>query len=112
MSQQQHTIAPQQHFQNKTFRITHPFHPLHNKKFEIYSIKKPHGESRVYFYNMKSRMVSVPLRWTDIGPPDPFVKIAAGRSFFRADDLIRLYNLIQNIKQAQSHEEEPCNNHV
>jgi len=57
-------------------------------------------------------MVSVPLSWTDIGPPDPFAKIAAGRSFFRADDLIRLYNLIQNIKQAQSHEEEPCNNHV
>ena len=95
------TTAPQQHFQNKTFRITHPFHPLHNKELDIYTIKKPHGESRVYFYNMKSHMVSVPLSWTDIGPPDPFVKISAGRALFRVEDLLRLTILINEIKEGK-----------
>jgi hypothetical protein len=99
--QQQLLTAPQQYFQNKTFRITHPFHPLHNKKFEIYSIKKPHGESRVYFYNSESRIVSVPLNWTDIEPADPFVTISKGRALFRVEDLLRLTILINEIKQGK-----------
>ncbi|MBW2737354.1 MAG: hypothetical protein JRE64_00615 [Deltaproteobacteria bacterium] len=76
-------------------------HPFHNKEFEIYSIKKPHGESRVYFYNTESRMVSVPLNWTDIEPADPFVTISKGRALFRVEDLLRLTILINEIKQGK-----------
>lgn len=46
-------------------------------------------------------MVSVPLSWTDIGPPDPFVKISAGRALFRVEDLLRLTILINEIKQGK-----------
>ncbi|MFC1885781.1 DUF5372 family protein [Thermodesulfobacteriota bacterium] len=102
--QRQLSIAPQQNLQNKTFRITHPFHPQYNQEFEIYSIKKPHGESRVYFYNLQLRMVSVPINWTDIEPADPFVKISDGRALFRIKDLLRLVILINNIKRQDRNE--------
>ena len=91
--------APQQRFQNNTFRITHPFHPLYNKELEIESIKKAHGVSWVYFYNSKTRRVSVLLHWTDLEPPDPFVKISDGRAFFRVPDLLRLATLINELKK-------------
>ena len=97
--QQQLATAPQQCFQNKTFRITHPFHPLQTKEFEICSIKKPQGERRVYFYNSENHLVSVPLHWTDLEPPDPFVTISDGRAFFRVPDLLRLVRLLDDIKR-------------
>jgi hypothetical protein len=91
--------APQQRLQNKTFRITHPFHPLYNKELEIESIRKAHGESWVYFYNSKNRRVSVLLRWTDLEPPDPFVRISDGRALFRITDLLSLATLINELKK-------------
>jgi hypothetical protein len=32
----------------------------------------------------------VPARWTSLATPDPFVLTAAGRAYFRLEDLIRL----------------------
>ena len=93
------TTASLQYLSNKTFRIIHPFHPLLNKEFEIHSIKTPHGERRVYFYNSEGHIASVPLEWTDVEPPDPFVVISAGRSFFRIKDILRLVHLVDEIKK-------------
>jgi len=96
------SIASQQHSDNKTFRIIHPFHPLINKEFEVHSIKTPCGERRVYFYNSEGRINSIPLNWTDIAPPDPFVVVSAGRAFFRIKDLLRLVYLVDEIKKEDS----------
>jgi hypothetical protein len=38
---------------------------------------------------------SVPVTWTDVVPPDPFVDMAAGRALFRPDDLLAVVSLIQ-----------------
>ncbi|MBW2634031.1 MAG: site-specific integrase [Deltaproteobacteria bacterium] len=35
-----HSTASQQNFSNKTFRITHPFHPYRNIEFEIDSVRR------------------------------------------------------------------------
>lgn len=91
--------ASLQHLHDKKFRIIHPFHPLKNKEFEIHSIKKPHGERRVFFYNSESRIVSVPLSWTDVAPIDPFIVVSAKRALFRIEDLNRLVYLIDEIKK-------------
>jgi hypothetical protein len=32
----------------------------------------------------------MPARWTSVVPPDPFVLVAAGRAYFRLEDVIRL----------------------
>ena len=81
------------------FVITHPFHPLYHHEFELVDYRNNWGEDRVYFYEYEQNLTSVPVYWTSIVPEDPFVKISAGRSFYRVEDLVRLYNLIQNLKR-------------
>jgi len=94
------STASQQNFNNSTFRIIHPFHPLKNTEFEIDAIVRLPGERRVFFYNYKGRKSSVPLDWTDIGPKDPFVAVSAGRALFRVEDLLGLVRLIDEISSA------------
>ena len=98
--QQSHSTASHQNFDNKTFRIIHPFHPYRNIEFEIDSVRRIAHERRVFFFNTKGRRSSVPLHWTDIGPKDPFVAVSAGRSFFRVADLLGLVRLIEEINSA------------
>ncbi|MBW2634238.1 MAG: hypothetical protein JRE14_08990 [Deltaproteobacteria bacterium] len=94
---QNHSTASQQNFSNKTFRITHPFHPYRNIEFEIDSVRRSAYEYRVLFFNAKERRSSVPLDWTDIGTVDPFVAVSAGRALFRVEDLLGLVRLIEEI---------------
>ena len=99
--QPSHSTTSQQDFNNKTFRITHPFHPYRNIEFEIDHVKRIAYESRVFFFNTKGRKSSVPLYWTDLGPQDRFVAVSAGRSFFRVEDLLGLVHLIEEISSVK-----------
>jgi hypothetical protein len=92
--------ASHQNFDNKTFRIIHPFHPYRNIEFEIANVRRLPGEYRVFFFNTKGRKSSVPLDWTDIGPKDPFVAVSAGRALFRVEDLLGLVRLIVETNSA------------
>jgi lipopolysaccharide biosynthesis protein len=56
------------------------------------------GEERVYYRDENGRMRFVPARWTNIAASDAFVLTAAGRAWFRLEDLIRLDNAIKNWK--------------
>ena len=97
--QQSQSTASHQFFNNNTFKIIHPLHPLKNQEFEILSIKSPHGEKRVFFYNSEDRISSVPLDWTDAALLDPFIIVSAGRSHFRVKELLRLVHLVDDIKK-------------
>ena len=94
------STASHQDFDNKTFRIIHPFHPYRDIEFEIDHVKRIAYESRVFFFNTKGRKSSVPLHWTDIGPADPFVVVSGGRSLFRVEDLLGLVRIIEEICSA------------
>ena len=96
-----HSTASQKNFNNKTFRITHPFHPYKDTEFEIDQVRKVGVERRVFFFNQKGRKSSVPLAWTDIGPQDLFVVLSAGRALFRVEDLLGLVRLIKEINSAK-----------
>ena len=98
--QPSHSTTSHQNFDNKTFRITHPFHPYRDIEFEIDSVRQLAAECRVFFFNAKGRRSSVPLHWTDIGPKDPFVAVSAGRALFRVEDLLGLVRLIGEINSA------------
>jgi hypothetical protein len=37
-------------------------------------------------------------RWTSLATPDPFVIAAAGSAYFRLEDLIRLAELIKELR--------------
>lgn len=57
-------------------------------------IRSSHGR-RVYFEDPRGCFVFVPETFTDLVPPDPFVALAAGRCFFRTQDLIELLRIVQ-----------------
>jgi hypothetical protein len=99
--QQTHSTASQKNFNNKTFRIIHPFHPYKDTEFEIDQVRNVAVERRVFFFNQKGRKSSVPLDWTDIGPQDLFVVLSAGRALFRVEDLLGLVRLVGEIDSAK-----------
>ena len=72
------------------FSVTHPYHPLFEHTLEVVAQSKEYGEERVYYRDQNGRMRFLPVRWTSLAAPDPFVLTAAGRAYFRLEDLIRL----------------------
>jgi hypothetical protein len=93
-----HLTTPKCDDESKKFVITHPFHPLSGKEFEFVSCLNQSGEYRVHFYVEKDRLISIPAHWTNLLPEDPFIKISAGCSYFRVEDLVRLNQLIKDLK--------------
>ena len=57
------------------------------------------GEERVYYRDQAGRLRFLPARWTDLAPPDPFIRTAAGRAYFRLEDLIRLETHVKAWKE-------------
>jgi Family of unknown function (DUF5372) len=45
----------------------------------------------------QNRTRSLPAVWTDVNGPDPFLTLAAGRSWFRVDDLLQLSMLLREV---------------
>jgi hypothetical protein len=57
------------------------------------------GEHRVFFREPGQAQVrSLPATWTDVVAPDPYVVLAAGRSYFRPEDLMQLGLLLRSLK--------------
>jgi len=40
-----------------------------------------------------------PASWTDVGEPDPFVALSAGRAMARVEDLLRLADLLKDLQR-------------
>ena len=85
---------------SRRFRITHPFHPWSGQELELVTYLHTWGENRVYFHQQGEHLVSVPASWTDVVPEDPFVRLAAGRSVFRLQDLTELVQLVEGLCRA------------
>jgi len=83
-------------------KVTHPFHPLFGREFELVTYKKAWGEDRVYFRDDKDRLHRMPVGWTNVEVPDPFRAIAAGRCCFKTDDLLKLADLVSRLTSDES----------
>lgn len=81
------------------FRVTHPFHPLTGRTFEIVSVHQTWGEYRVFFSDDDGALAAMPVNWTDVAEPDPFVTIAGGRAHCRPSDLVRLCAVIAEVRR-------------
>lgn len=86
------------------FQVTHPFHPWHGREFELVAYKSAWGEDRVYFYDEESQLRALPASWTDAVASDPFVTIAAGRTPFRAGDLLELVRLVRCLSSSRGND--------
>jgi hypothetical protein len=80
------------------FRVTHPFHPLSGRQFELIGCRSRWGDERVWFHDPAGRLSLIPRAWTDLAPLDPFVTLAAGRSWFRVEELLDLARLVKGLK--------------
>jgi Family of unknown function (DUF5372) len=61
-------------------------------------------EERVFFADPQTHKVrSLPLAWTNLAPPDPFLVVAATRTVLRFEDV---QQLVQFLRQQQTHHQE------
>jgi len=62
------------------------------------------GEERVFFaYPQAQQIRSLPLTWTSLAPPDPFLIVADGKAVLRWRDL---QQLAQFLRQNPAHSQE------
>lgn len=80
--------------------MTHPFHPWVGRAFAFVAVRQTWGQDRVFFFDDEGVQSSMPRGWTDLGDVDPFVTVAAGRSAFRVEDLLRVAELIAGRREA------------
>jgi len=98
MKNQPRQIAPFVDQLKRRVTITHPFHPRSGQKFELLGYRRSFGIECVDCQDREGRLTTVPLAWTDAaGSDDPFVVTSAGRSYFRAEDLLQLAELMRRL---------------
>ena len=85
--------------------MTHPFHPLSGRDFEFVAFRQNWGEDRVHLHDADGQLFSLPARWTDVAPADPFVVIAAGRCPFTTAGLLALADLIDRLRSQPGSDE-------
>jgi Family of unknown function (DUF5372) len=51
----------------------------------------------VFFYNPDGRLHRVPLSFTSLAQPDPFVEVSAGRAHLRPQDLLQLVKMLERL---------------
>lgn len=56
------------------------------------------GEDWLVVRDPDEYLLWLPTRWTSVAAEDPFVVVAAGRSHFRATDLIDLAALVATLR--------------
>ena len=95
------SIAPDCDDARRTFRVTHPFHPLCGREFDLVTYRQNWGEDRVYFHDDQGRLKALSAGWTNLGPEDPFKVVSAGRSAFRISDLVALVDLLDELQEAR-----------
>ena len=82
--------------------MTHPFHPLGGREFEVVDVRSAWGEWRVYVSDEKGRLVRLPVSWTDWAEPDLFQAVSGGRSPLHIGELRRLVELVAGLREAES----------
>jgi hypothetical protein len=78
-------------------RITHPFHPLRGRAFELMCRRRHWGEDRVVYAGEDGRLCTIASAFTDIDPVDEFRRMAAGRAAFRTVDLLALCKALDRL---------------
>ena len=51
------------------------------------------------FVDKKGRQCEIPLSWTDLAPEDAVATLSAGKSWFRAADLLELARMVAALRQ-------------
>ena len=96
--------APVARKECRQIRITHPFHPLHGRHFELLEHRFIFTESYLYFHDDSGHLREIPAVWTDFVKGDAFVELAAGRSPLHARSLLELADLVAQRAKEVGHD--------
>jgi len=91
------SIAPNSTEECRRVRITHPFHPLKGRQFDLVEHRCIYAESYVYFQDDCGQLREIPSSWTDFVKGDAFVEAAAGRSPLHATCMLELADLVERL---------------
>jgi len=91
--------APFSHDEEQMVRVTHPFHPLSGQEFIFIRCRKGWREKRVWFQREDGTIDSIPLKWCNLRPPDPYLDIEEEHAPFRIEDLLELSYLIEEMRR-------------
>ncbi len=90
--------APRSEDSREFLEITHPFHPLCGKRFELILCNYNPIPGRVFYCDEDGRIRPIPIAWTSLAEPDPFCVVSDGKALFRVEDLLELARLIRRIR--------------
>jgi hypothetical protein len=79
--------------------VTHPFHPLRDREWEVVTRRHNWREEQVYYHDEEGQLVALPLAWTNLAEVDLVVVMGGGRAAFRVVDLLALANLVGGIRR-------------
>ncbi|MAE71940.1 MAG: hypothetical protein CME06_15920 [Gemmatimonadetes bacterium] len=79
--------------------MTHPFHPLYGREYELIQYRHFWSEDRVVYVDETGAARSLPAGWTNAVSDDPAVVVSAGRSHFRLADLVELTQLVRGTSR-------------
>ena len=96
------SIAPDTGEEKRRVQITHPFHPLCGKQFDLIEQRYIYTESFLYFYDDHGHLREIPAVWTDFVKADAYVELSAGRSPLHATHLLELADLVERIAKGAS----------
>ena len=77
--------------------VTHPFHPLFQRQLRCVGKRYNRYGERLLLQADGGRIWSVPVRWTDLGSPDPEVVMGEGRLLLRMADWMQLADLVEDL---------------
>lgn len=72
---------------------------MYGKEFRFIGYRRGWKEEKVWFLLEDESTCSVPLAWSDLQLPDPYLVIGEGRAAFRVEDLLRLSELIAEVRR-------------
>jgi hypothetical protein len=94
------STAPEIDSGERFVTVVHPFHPLSGRRYRLVEVRHAFVPPRAFFLVPEGDLRSVPVPWTDLAALDPFKEMAAGRSPFRAGDLLELAALIDSRRDS------------
>jgi phytoene dehydrogenase-like protein len=71
---------------------------MQGQRFEVVDYYHSCSEKRVFFHDKGGDLQSIPVAWTDLTPPDPFVFFSKGKSLVRVEELLALCVLLEELE--------------
>ena len=82
--------------------ISHPFHPLRGRRFEVLKKRRVAGIDTLILRELERGTLSIPREWTDWADPSPYDSLTLPPHHLAADGLFELAALVDALSASRS----------